>query len=151
MCCNADILFSVLVLHWVTQVDSARGSTGTGSSRQNASADNDRPGTATIHGVPRARHESTDIIDSSALWPNRNGELDSKSMPLGVITTECKGISMHQNMGSEDQIMELHKIRVHTKHTREIEIGGRSDSDTTETNEYNTYKGERSMRTEKMV
>ena len=153
MCCNADVLFSVLVLHWVTQVDSTRGSTGTGSHSHQATIDNDRLTTDATHGVPRIRRESSNVVNAKASWPgHRQRESESKKgIPLGVITTECRGISFSKGRGSEDHIVELDKIRVQTEHTRQIEIDGRSESETTETREYNTYKGEESMSAEKMV
>jgi hypothetical protein len=153
MCCNADVLFSVLVLHWVTQVDSARGSTGTGSHSHQATVDNDRPATNATRGVPRTRRGSSNVVNAKASWPgHRHRESESKKgIPLGVIKTECRGMTFSKGRGSEDCIVELDKIRVQTEHTREIEIDFRSESETTETREYNTYKGEESMSAEKMV
>lgn len=153
MCCNADVLFSVLVLHWVTQVDSTRGSTGTGSHSHQATVDNDRPATDAIHNVLRIRRESSTIANVKASWPSHSHrESESKKgIPLGVITTECRGISFSKGRESEDHIVELDKIRVHTDHTQQIELDFRSEGETTETREYNTYKGEGSMCAEKMV
>jgi len=57
MCCNSDILFSVLVLHWVTSVDKMRPSTSnayTPSSRRKS----ERPYDGTNGGTVTARRQS---------------------------------------------------------------------------------------------
>lgn len=147
MCCNADILFSALVLHWITQVDSTHSSMG--SVPHHATIDLEHPVTETTQDVPQTRRVSNNNVHS--MWPAHHNRISDpkKSLVLGgTVTTECRGASFNEGRESEEEIVELHKIRVQTEHTQEVEIDSRSDS---EHGEYNTYKGEERMSAEKMV
>jgi hypothetical protein len=139
MLCNADIMFCVLVLHWVTQIDapgksSSANSNGTGKN-------NPTGGSSANHAVGRVRRESLQI------WPGKS-ESDVKNNKMqGTITTECMGVKHSSGRESQDSIVEMHKITVRTDHVQEIEIDSRSDSSRTAHSGYE----ERSVSVEKMV
>ncbi|PSN62490.1 hypothetical protein BS50DRAFT_120103 [Corynespora cassiicola Philippines] len=149
MCCNADILFCVLILHWVTQVDNSRENTRSGSHGDSAIDRKDislqSPNTPRFDSdVPKSRRESISI------WPGQRLSEPKKALTLaGTITTECKGATHHhKGRESEDEIVELHKIRVQTEQTQEVEIEQRSmNSD----RDYHAYGPERTVSAEKMV
>ncbi|KAF2177940.1 hypothetical protein K469DRAFT_643676 [Zopfia rhizophila CBS 207.26] len=130
MCCNADILSSVLVLHWVTAIDSSRTPTGSApAALHNRSQDRNS------HVANKAREPDP--------WTNSPAE---PKKVQAAITTER--MSRPKPLGSgEDDVIELHKIRVQTEQTQEVEIDGRSDNSTVE---YHAFPA-RNNSTEKMV
>jgi len=128
MLCNADVLFSVLVLHWVTQIDSTRTSSSNGS-----------------------HHPATDLNRATDERASRCAPEERKGIPLGIITTECRGVSFHKERGSEDQIVELHKIRVQTEHVREVELEADVRSEGSGHTDATTFRGQERMSTEKIV
>lgn len=143
MCCNADILFSVLVLHWVTQIDSMKSnSTNTNSvtaSRAHASA------------IPPTHDPNNGFLripkTSVQIWAgDRTSEVDGKKAKIaGTTTTECYAGKKGDN-GREDQeeIVEMHKITVRTEQTQEVEV---DSMNSVKDVEYHT----RSDSTERMV
>ncbi|KAF2799509.1 hypothetical protein K505DRAFT_294507 [Melanomma pulvis-pyrius CBS 109.77] len=147
MCCNADILFSALVLHWVTQVDSTHSNMS--SVPNQATIDLEHGVIDNTLDVPQTRRISNNNVHS--MWPGHHNRISDQKQSLGIggtVTTECRGASFNEGRMSEEEIIELHKIRVQTEHTQEVEIDSRSDS---EHEVYNTYKGEERMSAEKMV
>lgn len=139
MLCNADIMFCVLVLHWVTQIDTPTKSSSA-NSNPNGSKGNTN-GSHANHDGGRAQRESFN------LWPSKN-EADTKSKKLqGTITTECMGTKHPSGRESQDSIVEMHKITVRTEQVQEIEIDTRSDSSRTGVSAYE----ERGVSVEKMV
>ncbi|KAF2738283.1 hypothetical protein EJ04DRAFT_560870 [Polyplosphaeria fusca] len=113
MCCNADVLFSVVVLHWVTAIDSNRGTTNSASNfSQGGGQSRSQPG------EERRKSGGMPISFISAL---KTVNKESENLG-GTVTTECCRISPKgSTTGSEDDIVELHQIHVHTSHTVEVE------------------------------
>lgn len=140
MCCNADILFSVLVLHWVTAIDSTR------SASQNSHGGTNNGNNANLNVVDEARSRR----ESLNMWAGKRISEPKKAMMAGTITTECMGGKNTVGRESQDEIVELHKITVRTEQTQEIEIDGRSDN-TERDVEFHGSFGERSVSAEKMV
>lgn len=104
MCCNADILFSVIILHWVTAIDSSRNPSGS------------------THAALGERSKGSQVGKanrSSVAWSANRSE---NRRTQGVVTTEC--IANVNDPGSD---IELDKIRVQTEQIREVEIDGGSD------------------------
>ncbi|KAF2813843.1 uncharacterized protein BDZ99DRAFT_567569 [Mytilinidion resinicola] len=122
MCCNADILFSVIVLHWVTAVDSVR-SPANSTPRPTGSKSRDRKS-----GNP------------ANTWTSK---LSGKE--AGMVTTSCVGNIRHKT--SE---LELDKIRVQTEQTQEVEVGAKSAVTTDSAHAHQDFLG-RSNSTERMV
>jgi hypothetical protein len=94
MCCNADILFSVIVLHWVTAIDTTH-------SRSQGS--NSRPKNNTRSGRDRR----------SRTIPNEWN--DNKAVKGSGLVTTTIGVSEESGSG-----LELDTIRVQTEQTQEI-------------------------------
>ncbi|KAF2714154.1 hypothetical protein K504DRAFT_531002 [Pleomassaria siparia CBS 279.74] len=144
MCCNADILFSVFILHWVTEVDSVNGSGSSSLHQQNTDMDRSKPddnnnnnNTTPITPRPINCHIPDGQATPSAdpVWSGPKGRKPSDSTNLvGTITTECRSVSFGGRGNSPDQTVELKSIRVQTEHTHQVEIDGRSESEIGETN-----------------
>jgi hypothetical protein len=120
MCCNADILFSVLVLHWVTSKD--RASTGSSNDTQNAT------GTGTRTKVPAMGPYS--ISDKLGVFnTSKGGE--------GTVTTH---ISARESKRDEEEVewianrprssIPLGKIKVQVGQVIEMDSRPRSDAPT---------------------
>ncbi|KAG9240333.1 hypothetical protein BJ878DRAFT_546356 [Calycina marina] len=100
MLCNADILFSVIVLHWVTSKD---------SSFQNSQiSSND--GTAT--GRSPTKSKSATAFDRS--------QSKSRDYSGPTVTTQCTASNPLDPEDNEDNIA-LKKIRVQVEHTHAVE------------------------------
>lgn len=128
MACNADILFCVLVLHWVSSKEQ----------KEEASAARSGQGTrATIGSHAHSRRVSTTLVNSKALESGVgvSGDVVPKNVgALGTVVTECKSDVVGRNKAShglhrgdvqvhEDEV-ELNNIRVQTIQTREVEVDG---------------------------
>lgn len=155
MCCNADILFCVIVLHWVTSKDKISTST-VHNTPNNASL---RSGTN--NALASARNsiavEAKDAKDSKraslALYPfTLQTKPDAAKTPklTGTIVTECRsdGVTsprlkpagrnpLHRIISADSVIrdgspygdeVELHSIRVNMEQTREVEVDGDVES-----------------------
>lgn len=105
MCCNADILFSVLVLHWVTATDSTRNPSGS------------------VHAALGERSEGSQLGKANRSSMVLSASRSENRRTQCVVTTEC--VANTKDLGSD---IELDKIRVQTEQTREVEIDGRSDN-----------------------
>jgi hypothetical protein len=140
MCCNADILFCVVVLHWVTSKEQKEEESAFCS---HTKASNHNP-TATIGShVARSRRVSTTLEEKPQQEKRPDSALDNALRRPATITTECKGKTSvtggsgrtrHRRGGSwdageakhganEDEV-ELRNIRVQTIQTREVEVDG---------------------------
>jgi hypothetical protein len=150
MCCNADILFCVIVLHWVTSKEekeesAARSYGGTGSNK---------PHTGTIGShMSRSRRVSITEVDremekqKSSVAANITSVRPESALnnnQLGrqtTITTEIKSTNAQgpyqkyrgewdaePRKGQKEDEMELRNIRVQTIHTREVEVDGERGS-----------------------
>ena len=100
-----SVLFSVLVLHWVTATDSTRNPSGS------------------VHAALGERSEGSQLgkaNHSSVAWCASRSE---NQRAQGVVTTEC--VANAKDIRSN---IELDKIRVQTEQTREVEVDGRSDN-----------------------
>ncbi|KAF1934804.1 hypothetical protein EJ02DRAFT_429009 [Clathrospora elynae] len=132
-CCNADILFCVTILHWVTSKDKVSESTidNTVKSRHGASNMRSSKGRSSKVGL-----ESFNVDFAS-------GKSDSNALrfPTSVITTECTTSPPSDNRGPRgmritspnkddfgDEI-ELNNIHVQTIHTVEVEVEGDRSSE----------------------
>lgn len=106
MCCNADILFCVLVLHWATSKEqkeddsvfrSSHGATGGGGGVKSGGGGGGGAHRATIGSyVSRSRRLSSSSSGvekppSSAIVARPDSALDNKLIKHATITTECKG------------------------------------------------------------
>jgi hypothetical protein len=137
MCCNADILFCVVVLHWVTSKEQKEEDSLARSSRATGSKPG-IPNNGTIgSNMSRSRRVSLSEVDRemekqhavtanvASLRPD--SALNNHIHRAATITTECKsakqlqsgGFRVHRR-GSEDEV-ELRNIHVHTIQTREVE------------------------------
>lgn len=152
MCCNADILFCVLVLHWVsskevkedhsayrsesgthnntalgsvhaTATRSRRASTGLDAKFESAQLDSLAPTSPVVM-------QTANPFDAAVLAPET-----SRHVPATIIT-ECKSdvakskvpkvshrIATSRDTAADDEV-ELRNIMVHTVQTREVEIDG---------------------------
>lgn len=147
MCCNADILFCVLVLHWATSKEqreddsafrSSNAVTG-GGVKSNGGAGH----VATIGShVSRSRRMSSDDGVEKGPTPSvtvtrPDSALDNRLVKHATITTECKGKTSGRTtrhfagvgwdasdakLGIREDEVELNNIRVQTIQTREVEI-----------------------------
>jgi hypothetical protein len=151
MCCNADILFCVLVLHWVTskeqkEEDSLARSTGAAGSKANH--------TATIGShMSRSRRVSITVVEEELEKANSNGvkrpdsAMNNRLNVPATITTECisakkdspSGFTRYRRgnewevnepgKGQREDEVELRNIHVHTIQTREVEVGREAERD----------------------
>ncbi|OAL46156.1 hypothetical protein IQ07DRAFT_198741 [Pyrenochaeta sp. DS3sAY3a] len=155
MCCNADILFCVIVLHWVTSKDKISTST-VHNTPNNASL---RSGTNLALASTRnsTAAEAKDAKDSKraslALYPftlATKPDAPKAQKLTGTIVTECRsdgvgaqrlkpaGRNPLHRMISADSVLrdgspygdevELHSIRVNTEQTRQVEVEGEVES-----------------------
>ncbi|KAF2011651.1 hypothetical protein BU24DRAFT_286310 [Aaosphaeria arxii CBS 175.79] len=136
MCCNADILFCVLVLHWLTQSDSSRTGSTNGSNHAAGDQENPHPNFSRFS----IRQPTRPRPASLPGWAARR-LTEPRKILSGTITTECRSDPQPEVRKSEDpNFLELHAIRVDTEQTREIEMnegstveicnGGESRSET---------------------
>jgi hypothetical protein len=147
MCCNADILFCVVVLHWVTskeqkEEDSAfrsgtgnlKGAVGTGtigshairSHRVSVTLASDETGKSAVNTTT----SSVSHADSLTLHRPATITTECKATPGGVVRTRYRRSSWDANdakPGVRDDEVELHNIRVHTIQTREVEVDGEAE------------------------
>ncbi|KAF1956757.1 hypothetical protein CC80DRAFT_593462 [Byssothecium circinans] len=129
MCCNADILFSVLVLHWVTQIDrndglssdhSRRISSFTNIGQQEVTSAIDHRLPPMIPAFPTASHSAQNNTDKVQIWSDGLRSHEPRNMRNGTMTTEIKaggvGDMEHgRKSGSDDDSVELKGIRVDTE------------------------------------
>lgn len=124
MCCNADILFCVLVLHWISQRESSNISSSNGSQPTANNVNGSAHGTMNRDGLASPgqwRESISKRVDGVLQEP--------KKVHGGTITTEIKSMPHGMHDEDPDNIVELHQIRVHTQQIQEIEIDGRSESE----------------------
>jgi hypothetical protein len=122
MCCNADVLFSVVVLHWVTAIDSARSNT-TLNTLTNHSQATHHIKSRHEDGIAKPRGVSMNFSPGYSVM-----EADIKQLS-GVVTTQCcRNLEQSSRAGSEEQIMELDRIRVKTERTVEVEFEQQSEN-----------------------
>jgi len=103
MCCNADILFSVLVLHWVTSIDK--------TSRAHSEVSNSRGPTTGSGGGPRG-------------WQYQQ-RINSDTRP--TVTTCVSGIQAGQDLNNNAD-MPLNEIQVTIEQTQEVQVDTKSES-----------------------
>jgi hypothetical protein len=148
MCCNADVLFSVVVLHWVTQVDRPSGGSASRSQR----------GTARMASAVDGKSRGVDagVVKS---WTGSRGAL-AGNKAAATMTTEIKAAPAGRGEGAhEEDTVELRGIRVQTEQIREVqETDQEHDHDAqseASTNEggydMGKYAAERRVVAEKMV
>jgi len=121
MCCNVDILFSVVVLHWVTAIDTNRAPASYGPRPTNPGSSNRKSG----------------------VEPKWTGRISGGN--VGIVTTSCIA---ETRSGSSD--LEIDKIKVQTEQTQEIEVDARSDMTMDTGRPYRGFPG-RDNSTEQMV
>jgi hypothetical protein len=109
--CNLEILFSCLVLHWITNKEQKEE-----DSTAHSGIVSGRYGGGTVVET----HRGKDVRASTIA----RGDIAtfSYNSPTTIVTTECKGKAM-----DEDEV-ELNSIRVNTVHTIEIEVDGEGKS-----------------------
>ncbi|KAF2000344.1 hypothetical protein P154DRAFT_200776 [Amniculicola lignicola CBS 123094] len=138
MCCNADVLFSVVVLHWVTQIDNRPSATSTHSAGPRTNH--------TSQGMPRSRRGSTSWTEHGTVEQTNQGLKFASTM-----MTECAAggdkSAVGDGRGSEDDILELREIRVRTDH--KVEFDGASIREDSLTSM--RAQSERGVSAEKMV
>lgn len=146
MCCNADILFCVLVLHWVSSKeqkaeDSAfRSGTGriagagtVGSNRDRSRRDvveAEKHSTSSSHGAKTATTTTISHVTTPPATITTQCKSGSAPTPSGIIRVlHRRGSSWDGSKGKpgvrEDEV-ELNNIRVQTVYTREVEVEGES-------------------------
>jgi hypothetical protein len=153
MCCNADILFCVVVLHWVTskeqkEEDSAfrsrtrdlkSGGGGTGSGNVGSRAARSQRVSAALdidymEKSASVRRTSTTTVSQSEYAARQTPATivtECKATPGGVVRTRPRKSSWdatEATLGVRDDEVELHNIRVHTIQTREVEVEGEAES-----------------------
>ncbi|KAH7393967.1 hypothetical protein DE146DRAFT_112745 [Phaeosphaeria sp. MPI-PUGE-AT-0046c] len=149
MCCNADILFCVLVLHWVTskeqkEEDSAFRSSNAATGGVGVKSSGGGGHTATIRSyASKSRRTSLrEGVEKSAnvnvVVTRPDSALDNGLNKHATITTECKGKTSpgrstrhfagsgwdasEPRSGIREDEVELNNIRVQTIQTREVEV-----------------------------
>ncbi|KAH5072928.1 hypothetical protein HBH95_161340 [Parastagonospora nodorum] len=144
MCCNADILFCVVVLHWVTSKEqkeesAARSGIATGSKPANGTIGShmsrSRRVSITEVELEMDKQKGSITSNSSAIRPDSalNQHLDRQT----TITTEIKSVApqgvyqryrsewdSEPKKGQKEDEVELRNIRVQTVQTREVEVDG---------------------------
>lgn len=147
-CCNADILFCVLVLHWVTSKEQKECCT------QNSTNSNNRNATIGTRSFSRRRSTSLSKVNTADLLAEMNtislcdtrtvypfADPPERPQPAlgvpGTIVTECKSdnsrkhskLDLHDKLSSlglkkdavQDDEVELHSIRVERTQTQTTE------------------------------
>lgn len=140
MCCNADILFSVLVLHWVTSFDRTTTDSSYARERENrndGSGNTANPPSRNMTNGTLTNGQPLDPNDPAAKGGSRNSMRQHSQSPArnqsgwdakATIRTQCSAGNEQPN---PDEIA-LDRIVVKTERILEIESDGRSDrSDTT--------------------
>lgn len=140
MCCNADILFSVLVLHWVTSFDRTTTDSSYARDRENrndGSGNTANPPSRNMTNGTLTNGQPLDPNDPAAKGGPRNSMRQHSQSPArnqsgwdakATIRTQCSAGNEQPN---PDEIA-LDRIVVKTERILEIESDGRSDrSDTT--------------------
>lgn len=123
MCCNADILFSVLVLHWVTSHDSTR-IPPSGSYPPNVAptALDDLPfdGTGTGGGTDHtlSHHSRSKGEDVGGSWGLSNHTRENSRRQLPRVTTHVTASRDADNMRD----IPMDTITVRTEHMRQVEM-----------------------------
>ncbi|KAL5465116.1 hypothetical protein PMIN06_000854 [Paraphaeosphaeria minitans] len=149
MCCNADILFSVVVLHWVTQVDRSSGS----------SSNRSLGGTGRMASVADAKCGGGDVGTVKSCT-RKDSALEESNALEGTMTTEIKATPSRKNREEdEDDTIELCGIQVLTEQMREVHVthrerdhDARSEVSANEArSEMGQYAAERRVVAEKMV
>ncbi|KAJ4990722.1 hypothetical protein SVAN01_03731 [Stagonosporopsis vannaccii] len=140
MCCNADILFCVVVLHWVTSKDkpssyaSTRGSRGNTNTNATATATADGPRSSSVIVVtPEKRPSSLAQQEVVHFAPDGNPKLiwpyDSHQQPAspeaarlpGSVTTEIRSANVAVRSKSRNGRV-LHKSRDEGEDGDEVEL-----------------------------
>jgi hypothetical protein len=152
MCCNADILFCVIVLHWVTSKEQKEEDSAPRSRThdlKNSKSGNGPVGLNTIGSHTVRSHRLSNTIEIDEL-ENTLSNISTCRTPdphmhnPATIVTECKATpggvvryirsrraswnAADTKPGMRDDEVELHNIRVHTVQTREVEIDGEAES-----------------------
>jgi hypothetical protein len=127
MCCNADVLFSVLVLHWVTSKDRASTASSNEYSGQNASNVQRNKNSAGSVGGPYS------VVDKLSVF-------DVNKVQEGTVTThitaqELKNMELEEaEVGSKTRgqrsSIPLGKIKVQVGRSVQVESRPRGDSPT---------------------
>ncbi|KAG4435768.1 hypothetical protein IFR05_008742 [Cadophora sp. M221] len=107
MCCNADILFSVLVLHWVTSKDSSGG----GSTLSNASLG--------LGSKRKQRHESQSIVSPEPGAVDKLGRFS----PFGDHVVG--GVTTHISAEKPNPVVDMREGEEHEMYDMENGNGGR--------------------------
>ncbi|KAL5120344.1 hypothetical protein ACEQ8H_001634 [Pleosporales sp. CAS-2024a] len=128
MCCNADILFCVIVLHWVSSKEQKQED----SQARSISAGGSKPHINTIgsHNSRKKRRVSlTEVEIELALELDKEMADSQLQRPLAV-TTECKAttkggqtgkLSRYRGEANEDEV-ELRSIYMKTIQKRQVEV-----------------------------
>jgi hypothetical protein len=127
MCCNSDILFSVLVLHWVTSKDSSSASSSGGQSNsasRSAHASRSRNSIANkLSQLSYSNNEPTVTTHISAVrsstrddgfedeiqrmdWGSNRVEKDGNGYPMGVITVQVDQVVEVERQGGNGRSSE---------------------------------------------
>jgi hypothetical protein len=147
MCCNADILFCVIVLHWVTSKEekeesAARSYGATGSKPGNGTIGShmSRSRRVSITEVEREMEKQKSAVTTNVAALRPDSSLNNHLGRQTTITTEIKSVPQgaHQRYrsdweaeprkGQKEDEVELRNIRVQTIQTREVEIDGERKS-----------------------
>ncbi|KAF2685542.1 hypothetical protein K458DRAFT_364394 [Lentithecium fluviatile CBS 122367] len=144
MCCNADILFSVLVLHWVTQVDRTPGNSSLANSHIRSN-----PNITALNPIPDGKVSDIQMPRSVRHSLQTRGAGNAASMGSTMMTEIMANAQQERgrgrDRGCEEDIVELRGIRVQTETTQEVEADARSEGSAA------GYVVERGVSAEKMV
>ncbi|KAF1808596.1 hypothetical protein P152DRAFT_214120 [Eremomyces bilateralis CBS 781.70] len=119
MLCNADVLFTAIVLHWITSIDSTRNTSGYSKNRSVGDGDATTP--AAVSQNLRSQRLSIHG-ENGQIWHDENGLTKLRSQGPCVTTKIVGGVD-----DSQDNIA-LQGIQVRTEQRREVEVDGRSES-----------------------
>jgi hypothetical protein len=142
MCCNADILFCVVVLHWVTSKEqkeesAARSGIATGSKPANGTIGShmSRSRRVSITAVELEMEKQKGSINSNSSVIRPDSALNQHLGRQTTITTEIKSVApqgsyqryrsewdSEPKKGQKEDEVELRNIRVQTVQTREVEV-----------------------------
>lgn len=140
MCCNADILFCIVMLHWVTQVDRLSGNS---SNRSQG-------------GTHKASVTESKLAVAGTIkeWKgSRIGLTEPTKALAGTMTTEIKAVPLQGRRNHGEDAIELRGIRVQTERTQEVhdtDVDTRSEGSVSVFG-YGHYVTECSVTAEKMV
>ncbi|KAF1970384.1 hypothetical protein BU23DRAFT_474075, partial [Bimuria novae-zelandiae CBS 107.79] len=147
MLCNADVLFAVIVLHWMTQVERSPGNSSNPSQgdRRVSGVDDNKRNSITPERPNRG---------SLHMWTGSRIALPAPSASFkGTMSTEIKAAQRIQREGSDEDTIELRGIRVQTERTQEaqetdVDVRGETSAEYTR---YGQSVVERRVTVENMV